>query len=1115
MKGYIKNIVFLLILSIVSVMGSNVSARTVEVSTERELRNSVDGYDQSITEIKLASNITLTRRLEVMISDNNLTIDLAGHTLNAVNFNVDFIYSYSSKYYDKGILTLKDSSGTNEGKIITQRNLYFIAANMDNFAQEKRYGLVIDGGTYILTSSSSYSYLFGIFTNSYYTKGNNVTVDVTIKDGIFESTYGNQSIFSTLSPKSSDIKINFLIESMTLKGKNVRIDDESDIFGMKKISDVIADGTSVFYSLESGETAEVRDTTKTIGSLKGYGENGYIKFVKLHNLEVSDVLINETYGYSEPKEVEIAISSFGEDVTKIKNVTVDNSDFVIVSGNQTALNYGQIDKTWKIKAKSGLNAGNYYGNIIVTDENENVYTASVKLVVGKQIIDDLNVSMQNWIYGEKSSEPQVSSGFNLTEDMYTFKYAKKGSTSWNFSKPVNAGEYQVMVIVNSNNFSVQSAISDFKILPTEKIIKIVANSSTHQYDGNVYTDNGYKIYFDGKEVTNGKLLYDDVIENIKVDGSVIDVIDNTSNNNVINRNSIIITNKDNYKNIYYIDGTISIMPITTPIVVTANSDSKVYDGTNLTNNNYTYTNGILLAGDKLNVSILGSQKYVGTSINKIIKVEVLRNGKNITKNYTFATYVNGTLEVTEAMQIITLNENINVNIGDKLTIDQIKERLNCNITDYSIELVNGNAGIFNQIDGFIANSKGRVEMRVSAPAINVDGKGENEYAETTKTFYINVIYKEPVTISGLVDNEVFIYDGSAKKPSGIIKVEGNKVSIDDLKVRYVGLGYDKNTAPTEAGTYTVTYSVSSDNLNYSGSKTYTFTIKKAQLKKVTISNNRYEYNGSNITPTLNNVNKNVELSGNTKGKNVANYSMTITIKNPKNYEWNDGTNSPLNIAWSITKTTPNYTIPTGLIGGIGQKLSDISLTKYGKFTWNNPNEVLVSGKNKYKATFTPNDTINYKTIKDVDIEIYAKDIDNATINPDNYIYEVIEGANQNYTITKNKEAKFTINADYSKFIDSGKVYVDDALVDSKNYISESGSTIIKLKKEYVDTLSIGEHELKVEFSDGSAVTKFTITNVTIPVENQKTSNNLIIYVVGAFLGLSAVGLYVYRKKRKK
>ena len=88
-------------------------------------------------------------------------------------------------------------------------------------------------------------------------------------------------------------------------------------------------------------------------------------------------------------------------------------------------------------------------------------------------------------------------------------------------------------------------------------------------------------------------------------------------------------------------------------------------------------------------------------------------------------------------------------------------------------------------------------------------------------------------------------------------------------------------------------------------------------------------------------------------------------------------------------------------------------------------------------------------------------------------YKVVEGANQTYTIDESKNATFRIDADYSLF--TNKVYVDNKLLDSTNYDSKSGSTVITLKDEYLKTLSVGEHILKVAFSDnGEAITKFTI-----------------------------------------
>ena len=105
-------------------------------------------------------------------------------------------------------------------------------------------------------------------------------------------------------------------------------------------------------------------------------------------------------------------------------------------------------------------------------------------------------------------------------------------------------------------------------------------------------------------------------------------------------------------------------------------------------------------------------------------------------------------------------------------------------------------------------------------------------------------------------------------------------------------------------------------------------------------------------------------------------------------------------------------------------------------------------------------------------------------------YKFTEGANQTYTIDESKNATFKIDADYSLF--TNKVYVDNKLVHSTNYDSKSGSTVITLKDEYLKTLSVGEHTLKVTFSDnGEATTKFTIKekqqNET-PEDSKNTEN---------------------------
>ena len=107
-------------------------------------------------------------------------------------------------------------------------------------------------------------------------------------------------------------------------------------------------------------------------------------------------------------------------------------------------------------------------------------------------------------------------------------------------------------------------------------------------------------------------------------------------------------------------------------------------------------------------------------------------------------------------------------------------------------------------------------------------------------------------------------------------------------------------------------------------------------------------------------------------------------------------------------------------------------------------------------------------------------------------YKFTEGANQTYTIDESKNATFRVDAEYNLFENGGKVYVGDILVDNNNYTSKSGSTIITLKDAYLKTLSVGEHTLKVTFSDnGEAITKFTIKEKqqnTNTEDNKNTGN---------------------------
>ena len=106
-------------------------------------------------------------------------------------------------------------------------------------------------------------------------------------------------------------------------------------------------------------------------------------------------------------------------------------------------------------------------------------------------------------------------------------------------------------------------------------------------------------------------------------------------------------------------------------------------------------------------------------------------------------------------------------------------------------------------------------------------------------------------------------------------------------------------------------------------------------------------------------------------------------------------------------------------------------------------------------------------------------------------YKVIEGADATYT--NNKDGKLTMRAD-GKYKNFKGIEIDGKTVDSKNYTAWSGSTYVKFKKDFVNTLSGGKHTVKFTFTDGYATTSLTIakkdnSDTKNPSDNKKPDTN--------------------------
>ena len=1269
MKNKTKYLVaiLLMLVSFLLIGATNVNAETTTVDVE-DRGALIDAMDDKTTDIvRLNKNIELSSEYNTTFSiEKSKTLDLNGHTITVpdgkeINF----------WYYADADIKIMNSSNSSSAKIIgnhTGSSTYFLLRGAIIRDAEK-VNFEIDGVDFEVKNSN--------FTTIVFMKNGQKYENLIIKNS---NVNGNQYLFWSGAAKK------VYLESITLnraEGADRNLYRQLSNTSSLTVNDVIDANAVIEYYPSRGVKATADRTAKlNTSDLNAYWGPITVKFANGFN--VSNASLTGKYG--ETPEANITIKNIGENDLQIKNVTVsDTEKFAIMGGTQPTVSASATNTDFKVKAKAGIDVGTYTATITVTDMSGKTYTATVTLNVEKK---NLTVGISGldstWVYGTTKTPPTATGVGGLGTGDYKITYSKLNNGSYEdigTTLPKLVGKYKATLSITNPNYTASEASVDFEITPITTEVKVKSYDDTFTYDGSEHTKNAYDVLWanNASPRTDKKLPNGDLVT-AEITGKVRDVKDTDLENNTIGK--ITITNAEGvdvtncYNNIQKSAGKLTVNPISTPIVVTAASDNKVFDDTELTKNTYTYTDGVLLPGDMLEATITGSQKFVGSSNNTVSNVKVMRNGEDITSNYTMGTHVNGVLEVTSAEQPLAIADQY-VRVNGSILLSYLEQSVTGNVGNIDFTIKSGTALTYDAINKeFVAGAtEGDVVMTVTAAKMDLGGDNTPEWKETSKDFTVHVVNKTDVNISGLSNNETFTYDGNPKMPTGTISVNAGTVNVSDLEVKYQGTGttsYNSATAPTNAGTYTVTYKVPDTNTNYTGTFSVAFTIKKAQLDKVTIVKDTFEYTGDEIVPQDSNFDLNkMNFSGDIKATNVGNYSITVSLKDKDNYEWKDGTTTDLVLNWSITQATPDYTVPTGLTSVKGKVLADVTLPT--GFTWNAPATVLTVGTNTYKATFTPVDTTNYKTITDIDIEVDVKntfnvitsvpggngtitpskidviegskvkitftpntgymidkvlvngiektvtgneieitvdeektvevsykkipftitveEVTGATVDPDGTVtvsygdnkdftitantgyklvkvlvndvektldgntlklknitsnmkikvvvekieYKVIEGAEQTYTIKEDTEARFRIDADYSLF--NNKVYVDNVLVDSSNYTSKSGSTIIVLNKDYVDTLAVGEHTLKVAFADGGeAETTFTIAkkaennnnnenNTPSKPEdkeemkdngsNPKTGDNIMLYV--AIASMSIIGLVattIVAKKKK-
>ncbi len=128
---------------------------------------------------------------------------------------------------------------------------------------------------------------------------------------------------------------------------------------------------------------------------------------------------------------------------------------------------------------------------------------------------------------------------------------------------------------------------------------------------------------------------------------------------------------------------------------------------------------------------------------------------------------------------------------------------------------------------------------------------------------------------------------------------------------------------------------------------------------------------------------------------------------------------------------------------------------------------------------------------------------------------ITSGANSTWQKGGTDGLSFTSNAEYADFL---SVQVDGKALDASSYTVKEGSTIVTLKPEYLETLSVGKHTLAIVSDTGTASTDFTIkAAASDDTQSPQTgdSSNMMLWITLLFVsGTGLFGATAYNRKKK-
>ncbi len=625
------------------------------------------------------------------------------------------------------------------------------------------------------------------------------------------------------------------------------------------------------YTLNENTLADNYDIEVKYGTLEVTNANDVVVTIKGNTYETtydgkSHEVSNYTYTITEG-------STYSEDDFKFNGKTTT------VSGTDAG--------TYSLNLKSGQfeNLNSNYNVTFVVENDTTLYIKQRELTL------------------TSGSDEKVYDGSALTKDIVIvtegsfvdgegFSYITSGS-QLNVGSSQNKFTYSLNDNTKANNYKIKTETGTLKVTPVidEVVVTIKGNSDSVKYDGQTHSVSGYivtsisnDLYKETDFSYNGSTLIEGKNADTYYIGLAEDKFENTNSN---------------FTNVRFVveDGSLTISK--RAVKLTSASDSKVYDGTALTNNEITVSEDGFVSGEGATYEVTGSQTNYGSSKNVFT---YSLNTNTLASNYEISKE-EGDLSITKVDEVIVT---IKGHTDSKKYDGQEKTVSGYDVSITAGSLYKESDFTFTGISTINESNAGTYYMGLSEDNFT----NNNENFDSVK-FVVEdgslTISKRDVILSSASDFKT--YDGTALANSTVTIVGDGFV--DGEAIAYA------NGSVTDKGSVTNTIviqksdSYNDNNYNVTIEKEGTLTIDEAPLTVITYSNKK-TYDGKPIT-----------AGGKIEGL-VNNETASIEV-NSSRTDVGETTNDSYVINWGSAKES-NYKIVTEGFGTLTVSRKTIVVT---------------------------------------------------------------------------------------------------------------------------------------------------------------------------------------------